>query len=275
MRLAVLGSNGMLGRYAHDYISTKSENVCNGYTRSDFDVLSITHDEIVKIVSEYDYIINCIGVLKPLIEHVGIENTKYINTTFPQLLADACDKYETRLIHICTDCVFSGLRGKYIETDVCDADDIYGMSKSKIPENAMVLRTSIIGEENKDNHNGLLQWVLSNKNKQIDGYINCIWNGVTCLQLVKTIDYIITTGKYKPGLFHIYTEDSITKYDLCVMISEIYNLPISIIPKRADSISGTIIVNTLDRTLKSIYDQPIIPPTLRQQIEEQMKYEFK
>ena len=100
------------------------------------------------------------------------------------MIADVCSEKRSRFIHISTDCVFSGKRGQYIEDDICDAPDIHARTKALEPQGAMILRTSFIGEDINEDGVGLLQWILSHKDKIIHGYDNCMWNGVTCLQLV-------------------------------------------------------------------------------------------
>jgi dTDP-4-dehydrorhamnose reductase len=132
------------------------------------------------------------------------------------------------VIHITTDCVFSGKEGGYDEKSPHDCLDDYGKSKS-IGENQdnTNIRTSIIGEE-LSNKKSLIEWVKSNANKSINGYSNHLWNGVTCLELCIFIDKIISDKLFWKGTKHIHSPNTVSKYELVTMINDIYNLNLSI-----------------------------------------------
>jgi dTDP-4-dehydrorhamnose reductase len=182
-----------------------------------------------------DVIINCIGVINKLVEQKGIENTIIVNSLFPHVLDRICNDNGLHLITVSSDCCYSGLKENnsvgrcfnYSESDPHDATDIYGKTKSLgEPANSTVIRTSIIGEE-KVNKRSLLEWVKSNKGKEIDGYVNHRWNGVTCLRLAQVIGEIIEKDLYWKGVKHIFGE-TVTKYELCRMISQAYDLGITV-----------------------------------------------
>lgn len=219
-------------------------------------------------IHEGDYVINCIGVLKPQIKNET--QAIKVNGLFPHSLANYCNAAGARLIHFSSDCVFSGNRGNYTEVDTPDAEDIYGITKSMEPYNkCMVLRTSFIGEE-LYHERSLVSWLLSKKGETIKGYLNCYWNGVTCISLAKIVTDIILNHKYSIGLKHVFSPNIVSKFELCSLISKTYNLGIEIMPHKAKEISGTKINKTLDRSLSSIYAEALMPEyTILEQIKEQ------
>jgi len=231
VKVLVLGSTGMLGNaVAKHFLNLPSFKTY------------VTHRSGIKLTSDslyfdatvnnlqdlpsVDYIINCIGMIKPFVDD-NLSDTIYLNSLFPRKLAEYCDKTETKLIHITTDCVFSGQRGNYHESDLHDALDKYGKSKSLgEPDNCMILRTSIIGKEiHKDA--SLVSWAISQKGKNINGYINHFWNGVTTAQYAKCCEFIINNNLYEAGTRHIFS-NPVTKYDLLQMISETLDLNLKI-----------------------------------------------
>jgi GR25 family glycosyltransferase involved in LPS biosynthesis len=161
--------------------------------------------------------------------------------------------------------VFSGKDGFYNEDSFHDCIDDYGKSKS-LGENPSltIIRTSIIGEE-VENKKSLLEWVRSNKNQNINGYLNHFWNGVTCLELSKQICNIIQTNSYWNGIRHYYSPDAVSKYELVSNINEIYKLGNNIIPTME---------KYCDRTLTSKYDCPV-KTIIKDQIIELKEYKLK
>ncbi len=145
-RLAIFGSTGMLGSYACKYFSRFYECVEITRKRVDASFVMSYLDELDDIIKDVDVVINCVGVLKPFISSSPGNDVVKINTLFPVLLADMCSKYDNKMIHVSSDCVFSGTKGRYIESDVCDANDTYGRTKSLEPYQATTLRTSFVGE---------------------------------------------------------------------------------------------------------------------------------
>lgn len=270
MNIYILGSTGLLGSHIAYYLNNyckveliprKKLDASKTYSRSHFKLAPLP-------LQEGDYVINCVGVLKPQIKS-DTESIK-VNGLFPHALANYCNAEGARLIHFSTDCVFSGNRGSYTEVDIPDAEDIYGISKSMEPCNkAMVLRTSFIGEE-LYHKRSLMSWLFSKKGKAINGYLNCHWNGVTCISLAKIVTDIILNHKYTIGLKHVFSPNTVSKFELCELISRIYKLKIDINPTKAEEISGTKINESLDRSLSSIYAKPLMPEyTILEQIKEQ------
>ena len=267
MKIYVLGSNGMLGRYVFTYFKSIGYDVI-GLTRKELDVINIREEELrAKFFhmgfQKGDTIINCIGMIK---QRKDIDDIQfiYINALFPRVLANVCESEGMNLIHPTTDCVFDGLKGKYVETDPHNCIDVYGKSKSLgEPGNATVIRTSIIGDE-IGQARSLVEWVKSNKGKTINGYENHIWNGVTCLQFAKICQFIIDNQIYWKGVKHIFSPTSFTKYELTRAISDIYELNITVKPFKTDVMC--------DRSLSSIDETGIYVSELVEQIKEMKEY---
>ena len=269
MKIYILGSNGMLGRYIYKYFSELGGGYSVvGITRKELDVLNLREDEIVSSlyhigIREKDIIINCIGMIKQRTDINDIDFI-YINSIFPRLLSNICEKIDVKLIHPTTDCVFDGLKGNYNENDLHNATDVYGKTKSLgEPNNCTVIRTSIIGEE-IGQARSLVEWVKSNAGKTIKGYTNHHWNGITCLQFAKICHNIIDNNLFWNGVKNIFSPTPLTKYELVYMISEIYDLNIDIEPFETDI--------KCDRTLSTIYEQPFQIPEIYNQVKDMKKF---
>ena len=271
MKILIFGSNGMLGSYVTSYLS-KTYQVIR-IVRNDYDLEHLSIDSLKEFLSskeleENDIIINCAGVIPQSSKQRNLNTRMYfiINSIFPIILGMICDKYNYRMIHITTDCVFSGKDGNYDETSIHDETNDYGISKS-LGEfcNSTIIRTSIIGEE-LNNKRSLLEWVRSNNGKEIKGYINHYWNGVTCLQLAKIIGNIIHYDDFWKGVKHIFSPNSVNKYQLVSMINEIYELDIKISEFETE--------NNIDKTISSNYDQIFDIPDLFLQIKQMKEYDL-
>jgi dTDP-4-dehydrorhamnose reductase len=266
MKIYVLGSNGMLGNYVTKYLKMNFNVVA--LTRKDIEIKIYNEFEFNKIIlnlgiKSNDVIINCIGLIKQRTKTTENEFL-IVNSLFPQMLSKICKKQNIKFIHVTTDCVFNGNEGNYSENDLHNDNDIYGVSKSYgEPSNCTVIRTSIIGEE-KYNKLSLIEWVKSNKNKTINGYSNHLWNGITCLEFAKLCEYIIKTNDYWLGVKHIYSPNSLSKFDLLKIISKIYNLNITV--------NSITMLNKCDRTLSTIYKKSYIISTIEEQIKEQYMF---
>lgn len=268
MKILILGSTGLLGNTVASYFLAKddyevittyrSKAVAFGKNDICFDALDTDFSALPKDV---DYVINCIGIIKPFMAQ-SIENAITINALFPWKLAAWCEENRSRLIHITTDCVYSGNKGKYIESDPHDALDAYGKSKSlgECITKAMVLRTSIIGEEIHKNAS-LVAWAKSQRNQQIKGFTTHFWNGITTKKYAEVCERIITGDLYEKGLFHIHASDDVSKYQMMEFFNEKYDLHM-----RIEAFSQA----RCDRTLRS--EKPLCGklniPTVKQMIEE-------
>ena len=257
-KVLVLGVNGMLGNYVSTYFLRSGKYDVTTINRNGFDVVT---DNVTDLhINQYDVVINCIGVIKPLVNKVGVLNTTLVNSIFPHILAHECEKHNVKMIHITTDCVFSGKTGFYVETSDHDALDVYGKTKSLgEPDNAMVIRTSIIGEEINSNRS-LIEWVKSNDRKTVDGYTNHTWNGLTCLELAKFIDRCISQGIYWEGVRHIFNTTPTTKLELVELIALNFNIDLTVVPKETttpvyrtlSTIHTTLVDTSIDKQLKEL-----------------------
>ena len=220
-KVLVLGSTGMLGHQVVNYLSAFDEFEVvdisfRNKLRSKTVILDVSNQELLKKTIQKmrpDHIINCIGVLIDG-ANSNIANAIYINAYLPHLLANIAETIDAKLVHISTDCVFSGEKGHYTEVDEKDGQDTYAKTKALgeiIDDTNVTLRTSIIGPELKSNGEGLFHWFM-NQSGTINGFTKAIWSGVTTLELAKAIKWAIQNNI--TGLYHITNNDSINKYDL-------------------------------------------------------------
>jgi dTDP-4-dehydrorhamnose reductase len=277
--ILILGGTGMLGSAVGQYFQSKSDQYDVYLTAREltlaygkksnwikFDPVGDTNgaasdirDVLLDMPKNPDYIINCIGTIKPFMNK-NIANSILINSVFPHILAGACKTLGIKLIHITTDCVFSGKKGQYTEADQHDALDDYGKSKSlgEPVANAMVIRTSIIGPE-IHKQASLIAWAQSQAGKSVNGFANHMWNGITCKQYASICDQIIAGDLYTEGLHHVHS-DTVSKFDLLNIINDRYNLELSI-----NMIDAPEAIDRTLSTSKQLMSKLTIPP-LREQI---------
>lgn len=271
MKVIILGTTGMAGNYVYNYFKHHAPCPVIGYKRGDFDARSLVlNGGIMDRIVPGDVVVNCVGVLKPKITSTGMSDTILINTHWPAMLADVCRECKATLIHLCSDCVFTGHDAPYSESSLCDADDLYARTKMITPEPAMVIRTSIIGEDSNMHGVGLMGWLRSAlPGSNVTGYYNCIWNGITCLELAKIMLRCIVNDSMWDGVRHVYSDRSISKETLCRLISKIYNMHLNVRSERAEHISGSRpkLGGTIDRTLTTIHDRIKVSPIEQQIIE--------
>ena len=261
----VIGANGMLGYAVSEYFKRNDYSV-ESITRKEFDIAKDGIEQLESTVKNVDFVVNCAGIIKPRIAETPIEDILKVNSIFPRNLARLCNKYEKPCFHITTDCVFSGKRGMYTESDYFDAEDVYGLSKCAGDiADCMVLRTSIIGEE-KNSSRSLLEWIRSEKGNTVNGFTNHLWNGVTTLYLAEIIENILNLNLYEPGIFHIYSDKIVSKFELLGMVNEIYDLGITI--NRFET------SQSCDRSLSSEKDicKKVVKKSLKAQVEEMKRF---
>jgi len=273
MKIAVLGATGMLGHTVAEYLASVygEDNIfrtartiyCTDPSQRWAQLeASEVNSHLWGLPHDLDYVINCIGIIKPFIEATGIEKTIQVNSLFPHRLARWCKTCSAKLIHITTDCVYSGKKGWYDEEAPHDCSDVYGQTKSlgEPIADAMVLRTSIIGREIHKNAS-LVAWVQSMKDQTVDGYTTHIWNGMTTRTYAECCRRIIDNGWWTEGLFHIFSPNSVSKCELVEMISDALDLGVKVIP----SCTPELCDRTLT-TIKSLCSNLQIPD-----LHEQMK----
>ena len=264
MKIILLGSNGMLGHYLNIYLSEKYNLI--PINRNNIDLTSsekIITSYINNILNEGDIIINAAGVIKQ--RDYNIKDMILVNSVLPHILNNIKCLKKCEIIHITTDCVFSGEKGNYDENSAHDCLDDYGKSKSIGENNDNTnIRTSIIGEE-LFNKKSLIEWVKSNKNNTLNGYSNHLWNGVTCLELSLLIDKIISEKLFWKGTKHVYSPNIVSKYELIKIINDIYDLNININEIKTDK--------NCFRNLSSIYET-LIKKSIYLQIKEQKNFKL-
>jgi len=226
----VLGSSGMLGSMVHGYLKRNPSLSVTGTTRERFDAEAFSRGVPQPQSLQADYIINCIGVIKPFCKDndaEGVRRAIAINAAFPHRLGAAASAVGARVIQIATDCVYSGAKGGYVESDPHDALDVYGKTKSlgEVFDGSILnIRCSIIGPEIK-NHSSLLDWFLTNKDgSEVKGFTHHRWNGVTTLQFARVCELIIKAPDTYDGLLarthihHFVPNSAVNKYELlCLM----------------------------------------------------------
>lgn len=223
-------------------------NKFKNFKNIDFNISAFNINKIEKKLKEFkpDYVVNCIGFVKQKIKKFcNISEVYYVNSVFPHEISKITKKIGAKLIHFSTDCVFSGKKGNYCETDIPDAYDLYGYSKQlgelKKRRDVITIRTSIIGHELKTK-NGLLEWFLGQKKKCV-GFSKVFFSGLTTYEVFKFLDLYLLKGNSISGLIHL-SSLKISKYKLLKMISKIYRKKIII--KKDNKIK-------MDRTLNSKY----------------------
>lgn len=231
MKILVVGSNGMAGHIITKFLKNQGHIVStaakhNADYRLDVEETVITQRFFEEIKNDYDFIINCVGLLvKDSIDRP--DRASIINAWFPHAIEHAVKNTNTKLIHLSTDCVFDGSKGDYIENDIHTEMNAYGSSKSLGEVNNskdITFRMSIIGTEIKDSGTGLLNWILKNNNEELPGWENAWWNGITTLQLAKCINQYINSPTIS-GVYHLVNNNNkINKYDLLCKINEIFKL---------------------------------------------------
>lgn len=251
MRILVLGGKGMAGHVIIKYLKRKRNYDQILYTSRDskdpegfyLDVLEQSQLESLIDKIEPDLVINAIGILNEDAE--SHEQLAFqINSLLPHQLMKLMNRRGGKVIHISTDCVFSGKKGRYTEADSPDGESVYARTKAlgEITQPPhLTIRTSIIGPELKENGIGLFLWFMKQQG-EVSGFERVYWNGVTTLELAKVIHQLIEDEM--EGLLHLHTQTTISKYELLQLIREIFEKKdISIVPSNDFHLDRTI-VNT-------------------------------
>lgn len=258
MKVLVLGATGMLGSMIMRVLQQDERYEAWGTLReisglnyfpteihpnllSGVDVLDEGRLREVFETIQPDVVVNCVGLIKQLASANDPLIVLPINAMLPHRLAVICKNFDARLIHISTDCVFAGDKGFYDESSESDAKDLYGKSKyiGEVTEcaHAVTLRTSIIGHELASNY-ALIDWFLS-QGDTVKGYVNAIYSGLPTVELARVItDYVIPRPELH-GLYQV-ASNPINKYDLLMLVAEIYGKKINIIPDEAFSIDRSL-----------------------------------
>lgn len=239
VKCLVLGGEGMLGHMVVSYLKSLLDFETYSTSRNQDSTENIYFDayrdikKIEDILGEIkpNLVINCIGIVNSLVKEDNKDFVAFLNSYFPQKLANLCKINNSKLIHISSDCVFSGKEGSYSEESNYSPLDFYGVTKAvgEINDNHnLTIRTSIIGPEIKNPKTGLMEWFLGENGKTVKGFTKVIWSGLTTLELAKKIVEMYKNNVV--GLINIVSKP-INKYDLLELIKEIYGLKINILPE--------------------------------------------
>ena len=220
MKFFICGCNGMAGHIISLYLKEQGHEVFGFDLKESILIPSIAcnafdTETLRKVIAEdnYDTVINCIGILNQFAEQ-NHALASYINSYFPHFLADVTKGTNTQVIHMSTDCVFSGARGDYTETDHRDNETFYGRSKAlgELDDDKNVtLRDSIVGPDTNPNGPSLLNWFMAQES-EINGFTNKMWTGLTTLELAKAMEAAAKERFY--GIFNCVPDYSISKYGL-------------------------------------------------------------
>lgn len=250
-KILIIGSKGMAGQTIRKYLVSKEYEVYCTFRKGEaerkereFYLDAFDKEELNKILKEVkpDFVVNCIGILNQVAEE-NPDIAIYVNGYFPHYLDRLSKEYNYKLIHITTDCVFSGKKGGYLESDFRDADSYYGRSKAigEVNNNrTLTFRTSIIGPDENENGIGLFKWFTKQEGK-IKGYSNVFWSGVTTLELAKAIEASFETNL--TGLYHLVNNEKISKYELLKLFAKYTGKNIEI-EKYKDYYSDKSLINT-------------------------------
>jgi dTDP-4-dehydrorhamnose reductase len=244
MRVLILGASGMLGHAAFQVLSGMSGLKVLGASRSAVDlgegsrarllsgVDALQPDDLHRAFAwaRPEVVVNAVGLVKQLENAADPLVTVPVNTLLPHRLKLLCGVAGARLVHVSTDCVFTGSKGGYTEEDVTDALDLYGVSK-RLGEvdapHAITLRTSIIGRELRTRH-GLVEWFL-NAGPAVAGFRQAVFSGLTTVELARVIGEFVIPRPELSGVHHVSVEP-INKFDLLKLLNQAYGLDRTITP---------------------------------------------
>ena len=250
MKILILGVGGMLGHKMFQCFQERFDGVSgtlrgrasdSPYSQFDFfkqgnvhegiDVMDLPALDAFLKEQKPDVIVNSVGVIKQRSEAKAALPSITINSLLPHRLADLAAGWGGRVIHFSTDCVFNGKRGDYTEDDPSDAEDLYGKSKylgEVAVENALTLRTSIIGRE-LTHHKSLLDWFLSQNGKTVKGFKRAYYSGLTTNELARVVAMAIARFPDLSGLYQA-ASPTINKYDLLLLLKDAYRLETEVLP---------------------------------------------
>jgi dTDP-4-dehydrorhamnose reductase len=257
-KVLVLGSTGLIGHQVYNYLEKNSDyellNIAYRKKLNEDTILLDIRDEEKFLDSikkmKPNIIVNCIGILIQGANE-NPENAIFINAYMPHRLARLADELDSKLIHISTDCVFSGEKKEpYVEDDFKDGKDTYAKAKGLgeiINNRHLTLRTSVVGPELKTDGEELFHWFMS-QHGTINGFTKAIWSGVTTLELAKAVHWAIEDEII--GLYHVTNNTSINKYDLLTLFKQYMNREITIVAVDGKEVNKDFIDTRKERNYK-------------------------
>lgn len=257
MKILVLGGTGMAGHTISIYFKEADHDV-TAFSRSKVNYCKNINGDIAdfgnlkKIINEgqYDVIINAIGILNQDAED-NKSTAVLLNSYLPHFLSDATKDMRTKIIHMSTDCVFSGKIGGYSETSFRDGETFYDRTKAlgELENNKdLTFRNSIIGPDMSEKGIGLLNWFMKQEG-QISGFTKAIWTGVTTLTLAKAMEQALKENL--TGLYNLVNNETINKYELLKLFNKyLKDDQIEILPSDKLSLDKSLINNRTDFSFK-------------------------
>jgi len=220
-------------------------------------------------------VVNCVGLIK---QHREAENRLLaiaLNSYLPHRLDALCADEGARLVHFSTDCVFSGHKGQYRESDLSDAEDVYGRSKylgeTEGPAgDAVTLRSSIIGRELIGPKHGLFEWFLGQRGKRIGGFTKAIYTGFTTIEMARIVAKVLAAQKPLRGVYQVASAP-ISKFDLLALLREIGGYPVEIDANREFACDRSLVMNRF--TDETGYVAPAWKPMLEEMIADPTPYD--
>ena len=287
MKILVIGANGMLGGSIFRYFSNQKGYETLGSVRNIAAAKSLQKNGFLNIVSGVDvrdnkrlfdvfkdfnpdFIFNCVGLIKQLYDSKNPISAIEINSLLPHRLASLATQFGGKLIHFSTDCVFSGSKGNYLETDTADSTDIYGKSKflgEVTYEGHLTLRTSIIGHEINSSVS-LVDWFLS-QNNAVNGFSKAIFSGFPTCYVAEFVHKYIFKNTNLSGLYH-FSAEPIDKHSLLKLIKTVYKHDIDIIEKPDFVIDRSL--NSVRLRIATSLNTPSWPELIKRMHDEHQQY---
>lgn len=258
MRILILGVSGLIGHKLLQELSSNFEvfgtlhkskiqygdlslfsgnNIIENIDISEFEILEGVLNEVNPNV-----VLNCIGITKRKVNVNSPLEALIVNSVFPHQLANWAKINHKRVIHFSTDCVFDGKTGNYDETSLTSAEDTYGRTKALGELNynhTLTIRSSFIGQELFD-RTELLEWFLAQVGKQIRGFKNTFYSGVSTIFMAQVVSNIISNFPDLSGIYQLAPEKPISKYELLCKAKEAFDLDVEIIPDNKHSHTPTL-----------------------------------
>lgn len=265
-KILVIGVKGMAGHVVFNSFSVLEKYDVYGIARNVestdaiFNVDVAQTEELKRIINlDFDVIINCIGILNKEAEE-NPSKAIWFNSYFPHFLEEITKNAKTKIITISTDCVFSGKKGNYTETDFKDGEGFYALSKSlgELNNNKdLTIRTSIVGPQLDKNSSGLFHWFMQ-QNGSVNGFTDAFWSGVTTVELAKIIDKAITQNR--TGLLIVTGKNKIDKYSLLNLFNKVFrNNEITINPESDYKVDKSMYSSRTDFNYTALeYEQMIV-----------------
>ena len=245
MRILILGGDGMLGHQTFRHFKKRHDvhvTVRLGHEVYEshrlfeqgtvfYGIDARQMDALLQVIADFrpEAVVNTIGIVKQRSDAKEVIPSLEINSLLPHRIALACRTVGARLVHLSTDCVFSGRKGNYCETDCSDADDLYGRTKflgEVSGSHCLTLRTSMIGPE-LSRKTGLLEWFLAQRGQTVKGFTKAIFTGFPTTELARIVEQVLMDVPTIHGVYQVAARP-ISKYDLLTLIRDRLQLPITI-----------------------------------------------